>query len=495
VRAEVGGADATAKRDIVDVEWTFAALLRPIETVECTMKAYLTLEHGQQSLGILHIDLFDQTVPKTVTNFVTLLQRPDGKGYRGCTFHRIIKGFMAQGGDFTAGDGTGGMSIYEKGMFPDENFTHSHVRAGTLSMANSGPHTNGSQFFITFKATPHLNRKHVVFGQIDLTQSADVLDALERIPTQPHTNRPRQPVTIVDCGIVSENSSQVEKVANPSSVEDQDEIDIDDIVEVSHPSSEKADDDPVEDAVDDDKPALTKAEAIKQRLRKLKQKMNQARQLNKQAVQEEGQRIADPEKERRRLASVAKQAKQAAWEATNAKALAISSETGVDAKALTEPGADSVRMARVKADKSKLNRFQINDYHNPESQHRNYQRNLKSIPSSSVVGSQSRTTDADNDFGDDAMYNPLDSLTSISGASSSQHEREGARRIASELHRRIEKRQERDRKRKQNEIQSGAADEASGINDRNKRFNQKINRTYDKQTAEIRQNLERGTAL
>jgi pre-mRNA-splicing factor SYF2 len=192
---------------------------------------------------------------------------------------------------------------------------------------------------------------------------------------------------------------------------------------------------------------------------------------------------------------VAKQAKQAAWEATNAKALAISSETGVDAKALTEPGADSVRMARVKADKSKLNRFQINDYHNPESQHRNYQRNLKSIPSSSV-GSQSRTTVADSDFGDDAIYNPLDSLASNSGASQQQqHEREGARRIASELHRRIEKRQERDRKRKQRDIQSGAADEASGINARNKRFNEKINRTYDKQTAEIRQNLERGTAL
>lgn len=460
------------------------------------MKAYLTLEHGQQPLGTLHIDLFDQTVPKTVTNFVTLLERLAGKGYRGCTFHRIIKGFMAQGGDFTAGDGTGGKSIYEKEMFPDENFTHSHVRAGTLSMANSGPHTNGSQFFITFKATPHLNGKHVVFGQLDLTQSADVLDALERIPTQPQTNRPRQPVTIVDCGIVSENSSQVEKVANSSSVEDQDEIDIDDVVDVSHPTLAQVDDDAVEeDTGDDDKPAPTKAEAIKQRLRKLKQKMNQARQLNKQAVREEGQRIADPEKERRRLALVAKQAKQAAWEATNAKALAISSETGVDAKALTEPGADSVRMARVKADKSKLNRFQINDYHNPESQHRNYQRNLKSIPSSSV-GSQSRTTVADSDFGDDAIYNPLDSLASNSGASQQQqHEREGARRIASELHRRIEKRQERDRKRKQRDIQSGAADEASGINARNKRFNEKINRTYDKQTAEIRQNLERGTAL
>ena len=98
--------------------------------------------------------------------------------FKGSKFHRIIPGFMAQGGDFTNHNGTGGESIYGE-KFADEDFSQRHTGRGVLSMANSGPNTNGSQFFLCFKATPHLNGKHVVFGKV--TKGLEILDKLEAI--------------------------------------------------------------------------------------------------------------------------------------------------------------------------------------------------------------------------------------------------------------------------------------------------------------------------
>jgi cyclophilin family peptidyl-prolyl cis-trans isomerase len=175
---------------------------------DTSLNPYFDIEVGGIYQGRILFQLFDDVVPKTCKNFRFLCSNgllvKGTPSYEGSSFHRVIKNFMLQGGDFTNGDGTGGMSIYGN-KFEDENFELKHNQPGLLSMANSGPNTNGSQFFITTEKTDWLDGKHVVFGIV--IGGYDIVSKIENLETDGN-NKPKLDVVIKKCGLIKPENNE-----------------------------------------------------------------------------------------------------------------------------------------------------------------------------------------------------------------------------------------------------------------------------------------------
>jgi len=482
------------------------------------------------------MELFADVVPKTAENFRALCTGAAGTRltFANSIFHRIIPGFMAQGGDITNQDGTGGTSIYGK-SFKDENFTVKHDRPGLLSMANSGAHTNASQFFITFKAAPHLNNRHVVFGRV--TQGLQVLKILEGVRTGKN-DVPLQAVKVVACGQQEPEKTTVAAApaaaaAAPSSNPAPAQIGPEKLPKhnpylSSQPPPSLADNPDGKNKSDsggggDNRQQEREQEhtaeppqnmtAAERRLFNLRLQINQSRKANKKEVEHEFRRAQDggydakqrqqeKKAELQRLAMLKlKVAGAGDGAGAGGAAEAVGAGAGAGAGwgarvtsaelALTAADAEALAAKAARKAHNKETQGQAYDVH--EKQFNAYEKRVAKLPT--AVGGAVGGTGAGASSG--MVYGSSGSGAhhefSMQGAAATT--KAGINRVAADVQLRHAAASESRLKRKAEAHVASDTGNAESINSTNEAFNKRLKRSFDKYTLEIRQSLERGTAL
>jgi len=457
-------------------------------------RVFLDIEIGGDASGQMVFELRSDVVPRTAENFRALCtgENEQGLTFKGSLFHRIIPQFMCQGGDFENGDGTGGSSIYGQ-TFPDENFKLRHDEPGVLSMANCGPGTNGSQFFICTVPCPWLDKKHVVFGE--LVEGLGVMRRIELCGSK--SGNPKKRVVIAKCGELGgkfqralemereqqamenanevgvtadeESMQRIKRMANPKTAQDAlREMEAPD--KAAETAAAAVDEDEISD---DDEINVAEMTDRERRLYLLKQKMKLSRKANQDAIVAESRR-------KKLIQENGQESDKKKWfEERKKKQAERLKELGLRPEDVHRIETAEVAAAKHKKKEKKEAAFGW-DAFNQATLYRAYEKRTNKVPYT-VEDYRKHKESNPELYGDDG---------SITHGRVPKTPEENIDKMVNELNERQLKRAEFSRRRKHYDDR-----DIDYINERNKKFNQKIERAFGKYTVEIKGNLERGTAL